>query len=460
MHNGRANTYSFTKDGVKFTLAPLPPNEISQSSRESSVSKPLVSLLTKEEFKVSKSKAQMMSIILVLEVNNKMANPPGVIPLLSEFSYVISDEIPPRFPPMRDIQHAIDFVPGAVILNKPAYRMSPQEHAEVQRQVEELLKKGLVRESISPCAVPVLLVPKKDGSWRMCIDCQAVNKIIIKYRFPIPRLDDMLDQLHGATTFSKINLRSGYHQIRIRPGDEWKTAFKTRDSLYEWNVMPFGLTNALSTFMRLMNQKISRRHARWSELLESYPFLIKHKARTLNSVADALSHRHVLLTILQTKVVGFDLIKELYQDDPDFQGVWEATGSLREAIIWEAHDNGLAGHFGRDKTVDLVKENFYGLVLNGMSTGIYKDAEFVTWLNPRERFPKQPNTKLSPRADSPFKIVQRINNNAYKVELPSSYGVSATLNVADLSPYVDEDDEFDSRASSSQPEEDETERAE
>ncbi|WVZ80957.1 hypothetical protein U9M48_028390 [Paspalum notatum var. saurae] len=569
---------------------------------------------------------------------------PAVANLLQEFKDVFPVEIPPDLPPLRGIEHQIDLILGAILPNRAAYRTNPEEAKEIPRQVQELLDHGYVRESLSPCAVPVILVPKKNGTWRMYVDCRAINNITICYRHPILRLDDMLDELSGSIMFTKIDLRSCYHQIRMKLGDEWKTAFKTKFGLYEWLVMPFGLTNAPSTFMRLMNEvlrsfiekfvvvyfddiliysksfdehldhlcavfvalrdarlfanlekctfctdrgiemdetkidairswptpttitqvrsflglagfyrhfvkdfstiaaplneltkkgvtfhwgtmqekafntlkdklthapllqlsdfgktfefecdasgigigcvllqegkpvayfseklngpslnystydkelyalvrvletwqhylwpeefvihsdheslkhirsqaKLNKRHAKWVEFIESFPYIIKHKKGKENVIADALSRRYTLLSQLDHRIFGLEPLHLDVSQRADFiRSLHETTKSNIENMNEKYK---LAGSKGRKQV-------------------LFEPGDLV-WLHLcKERFPDLRKSKLMPRAAGPFKVLEKINDNAYKLELPADFGFSPTFNIVDLKPYLGEEDE-------------------
>ncbi|KAJ0957077.1 putative nucleotidyltransferase, Ribonuclease H [Helianthus annuus] len=175
------------------------------------------------------------------------------IPVISEYPKVFPEELP-GLPPDRQVEFRIDIIPGAAPVARAPYRLAPTEMKELRTQLDELLAKGFIRPSSSPWGAPILFVKKKDGSMRLCIDYRELNKVTIKNRYPLPRIDDLFDQLQGASYFSKIDLRSGYHQLKVRDEDVHKTAFRTRYGHYQFLVMPFGLTNAPAAFMDLMNR--------------------------------------------------------------------------------------------------------------------------------------------------------------------------------------------------------------
>ncbi|KAA0047194.1 DNA/RNA polymerases superfamily protein [Cucumis melo var. makuwa] len=197
----------------------------------------------------SRKEGILASVVDTREVDVSLSSEPVV----RDYPDVFPEELP-GLPPHREVEFAIELEPGTVPISRAPYRMAPAELKELKVQLQELLDKGFIRPSVSPWGAPVLFVKKKDGSMRLCIDYRELNKVTVKNRYPLPRIDDLFDQLQGATVFSKIDLRSGYHQLRIKDGDVPKTAFRSRYGHYEFIVMSFGLTNAPAVFMDLMNR--------------------------------------------------------------------------------------------------------------------------------------------------------------------------------------------------------------
>jgi hypothetical protein len=254
IHDGRKNTYTLDKNGRMHMLLPIKNQEVKTEMRN------IVLLMSGKELLKEVKKKEDTQFIVVRKLKIVLTSmriddlPEEIQKLLGEFVDIVVDELPYSLPAIKSIRHHINLIPGASLPNKSVYRLMLQENEEVKRQVQDLMDKGLIREILSPCDVPTVLSPKKDGGWTMCIYSREINKITIRYIFPLPRMDNLMDCLSGAKLFSKIDLKSRYHQIQMREGDEWKTTFKKNEGLYEWLVMPFGLTNAPCTFMRLMNE--------------------------------------------------------------------------------------------------------------------------------------------------------------------------------------------------------------
>ncbi|KAL0458791.1 UNVERIFIED_CONTAM: Retrovirus-related Pol polyprotein from transposon [Sesamum latifolium] len=283
---------------------------------------------------------------------------PGVleVPVVREFPDVFPEELP-GLPPHREVDFEIETIPGAAPISIAPYRMAPSELKELKKQLEELLDKGFIRPSISPWGAPVLFVKKKDGSMRLCIDYRQLNRITIKNKYPLPRIDDLLDQLKGATVFSKIDLRSGYWQLRIEEGSISKTAFRTRYGHYEFVVMPFGLTNAPAAFMSLMNKTLQ-------------PFLDQFVIVFIDDILiysrspkEHEQHLRTVLQILREKQLYAKFSKcEFWMEEIAFlghvvskEGVQPDPAKVRAILEWEPPKNvsevrsflGLAGYYRR-----------------------------------------------------------------------------------------------------------------
>jgi hypothetical protein len=257
-------------------------------------------------------------------------------------------------PPDREIEFTIDLIPGIAPIAQAPYKMGPKELVELKEQLDELEQKGFIQESISPWGTPVIFVDKRDGGRRMCEDYRNLNNVTIKNKYPLPRIQDLFDQVMGAGVFSKIDLRSGYHQIKIKKEDVPKTAFVSRYRHHEYLVVPFGLTNALAIFMNLMNKIFM-------------PYLDKFVIVFIDDISkdkeEHAKHLRIALQILWEHQLYAKFSKcEFWLDQVEFlghviskEGIAVNPSKVASVLEWEAPKNvkqirgflGMAGYYQR-----------------------------------------------------------------------------------------------------------------
>lgn len=300
------NTIRFQRQGQRHELRPTPLHDLPEELKGR--------LLSAIQLKRAVRRKDPMFLAVIKEAAESAASPAAateatgpeaqiraaVQAVVDKFPEVVSKdpEFTTTYPRDRPVKHPIKTESDVPPTNRPLYKMSQDELQELEKQLTDLLNRGLIQPSTSPYGAPVLFVKKKepDGTWsglRMCIDYRALNKLTVKDRYPLPRIDELLDRLHGSAVYSAMDLLSGYHQIQIVPEDIPKTAFRTRYGLYEFKVMPFGLCNAPATFQRLMND-ILRPYLDKFVLVYLDDILIYSK-----SVEEHVEHVEKVLTLLR-----------------------------------------------------------------------------------------------------------------------------------------------------------------
>ncbi|GJZ37250.1 putative reverse transcriptase domain-containing protein [Tanacetum coccineum] len=399
--------------------------------------------------------------------------------IVQDFPEVFPEDLP-GLPPTRQVEFQIDLVPGAAPVARAPYRLAPSEMKELSEQLKELSDKGFIRPSSSPWGAPVLFIEKKDGSFRMCIDYRELNKLTVKNRYPLPKMNDLLDQLQGSNIYSKIDLRSGHHKLKVREADISKTAFRTRYGHYEFQVMPFGLTNAPAVFMDLMNRlKKEELYAKFSKCefwIPKVQFLghvidsegIHVDPAKIESIKDWTSPKppteirqflslagyyrrfiegfskiaKPMTKLTQKKVkfewgdkqeAAFQLLKQKLCSAPilalpegieDFIAYCDASkkglGTCRSPVCWT--EVGEARILGPE----LIQE---ALRKSSRSSKGCKPLVIDRRVTPR--FGKR--GKLNPRYVGPFKVLEKVEEVAYKLELPEELSrVHNTFHVSNL----------------------------